>query len=106
MTVADLWYSGGMAEMSPNTITEADILAHVIAPDQPGLPPESARAILALKFDQAALERLNDLAEKSRAGTLSEAERAEMEKYLRVGQFLNLLQAKARVSLREMSSTS
>jgi hypothetical protein len=30
----------------------------------------------------------------------------EMEKYLRVGQFLNLLQAKARVSLREISIPS
>ena len=95
-----------MAEMIPHTITEADILAHVIAPDQPGLPPESARAILELKFDQTALERMNDLAEKNRADTLSEAERMEMEKYLRVGQFLNLLQAKARVSLRGRSSSS
>jgi uncharacterized protein YnzC (UPF0291/DUF896 family) len=96
-----------MAEITPNTITEADILAHVIAPDQPGLSPESARAILALKFDQAALERMNDLAEKNRVDTLSEAERVEveMEKYLRVGQFLNLLQAKARVSLRERSAS-
>ena len=96
-----------MTEMIPPPITEADILAHVIAPDQPGLSPESARAILALKFDQAALERMNDLAEKNRVDTLSEAERVEveMEKYLRVGQFLNLLQAKARVSLREMSAS-
>ena len=95
-----------MAEMIPHTITEADILAHVIAPDQPDLPPESARAILELKFDQTAVERMNGLAEKNRADTLSEAERVEMEKYLRVGQFLNLLQAKARVSLRGMSSSS
>ena len=95
-----------MAEMIPHPITEADIMAHVIAPDQPGLPPESARAILELKFDQTARERMHDLAEKNRADTLSEAERMEMEKYLRVGQFLNLLQAKARVSLRGMSSSS
>ena len=95
-----------MAEMIPHIITEADILAHVISPDQPSLPPESARAILELKFDQTALARMNDLAEKNRADTLSEAERVEMEKYLRVGQFLNLLQAKARVSLRGMSSSS
>ena len=95
-----------MAEMIPHPITEADIMAHVIAPGQPGLPPESARAILELKFDQTALERMHDLAEKNRVGALSEAERMEMEKYLRVGQFLNLLQAKARVSLRGMSSSS
>jgi hypothetical protein len=94
-----------MTELTSHPITEADILARVIAPDQSGLPPESARAILELKFDQTAIERMADLAEKNCAGTLSEDERIEMEKYLRVGQFLNLLQAKARVSLRGLSSS-
>ncbi len=89
MTIADLWYSSRMAELIPNTITEADILAHVISPDQPDLPPESARAILELKFDQSAQERMNDLAEKNRASTLNEAERIEMEKYLRVLQLFS-----------------
>jgi uncharacterized protein YnzC (UPF0291/DUF896 family) len=106
MIAAGLWYKDNMAEMIPNTLTEADILDHVISPHQPGLPPEFARAILELHFDQPALERMNDLAEKNRAGTLSAAEHTEMEKYMRVGQFLNLLQAKARVSLRETSFTS
>ncbi len=94
-----------MTEMISPPLTEADILAHVIAPDQPGLSPESARAILALQFDQIARERMNDLAERNRVGTLSDTERIELEKYLHVGQFLNLLQAKARVSLRGRSST-
>jgi hypothetical protein len=83
--------------MSEGTITEADILAQVIHPDQPGLPRELARAILDLRFDQAAVERMNELAEKNRQGTLTDAERADMEKYLRVGNFLNLMQAKARL---------
>ena len=95
-----------MEEFNSHPITEADILDHVITPNQPGLSPESARAILELKFDQSALERMNDLAEKNRADTMSEAERIELEKYLRVGQFLNLLQAKARISLRDISSSS
>jgi len=42
---------------------------------------------------------MNDLAERNRQGTLTEAERQEMEKYLRVGNFLNLMQAKARLAL-------
>ncbi len=36
---------------------------------------------------------------------ISLPERIELEKYLHVGQFLNLLQAKARVSLRGSLST-
>ena len=81
-------------------ITEADILTRVVAPDQPGLPSESARAILDLHFDQFALQRMEVLAEKNNRGTITVAEREEMEKYLRVGNFLDLMQAKARLSLR------
>ena len=95
-----------MTQMSSPPITEADILAHIISPDQPDLPPESARAILELQFDQPAVARMNALAEKNRADTLSDNERTELEKYMRVGQFLNLLHAKARVSLRKAASTS
>jgi hypothetical protein len=80
-------------------IAEAQILEQVVLPDQPGMPPEFARAILDLRFDQSAVNRMNELAEKNRQGTLAEPERQEMEKYLRVGNFLNLMQAKARLSL-------
>ncbi len=67
--------------------------------DQPGMSPESARAILDLRFDPRAINRMNELAEKNRQGTLTEAERQEMDKYLRVGNFLNLMQVKARLAL-------
>ena len=84
-------------------ITEADILDEIIAPDQPGLSPESARAILDLRFRQRAMDRMNVLAEKNRQGTLSETEQGELERYLRVGNFLNLIQSKARLSLSKKS---
>jgi hypothetical protein len=82
-----------------NAITEADILSDVVAPTQPTLAPEAARAILDLRFNAAAVGRLNELAEKGRLGTLTEDERNDLDKYLRVGNFLNLIQAKARLSL-------
>ena len=87
--------------MEPVTkeITEVDILAEVIAPSEPGMSPEAARSILEFKFRPKTLERINELTEKNRKDTLSEAERAELQKYLRVGNFLSLVQAKARVSL-------
>jgi hypothetical protein len=87
--------------MKNGTLTEADILTEVVHPDRPDLPAEFARTILDLKFSPAAIGRMNELAEKNRLGTLTEAERGDLEKYLRVGNFLNLLQAKARLSLKD-----
>jgi uncharacterized protein YnzC (UPF0291/DUF896 family) len=84
-------------------ITEAEILSQVVAPDRPGFAPELARAILELKFNQAALDRMRELAEKNNQGRLTEAESTEMEKYLRVGSFLDLIQAKSRLSLERVS---
>jgi hypothetical protein len=91
---------------APTEITEADILGQVIAPDEPTLPEAWARSILNLRFNEDAVDRMNDLAEKKRQNALSESERAELEKYQRVGSFLNLIQAKARLSLQHSSNGS
>jgi hypothetical protein len=88
-----------MSSASPS-INEADILERVVMSDQAGMSPESARAILELCFDPLATNRINELAEKNRQGMLTETERQEMESYRRVGNFLNLMQAKARLVLR------
>lgn len=91
----------------PNTsiITEADILSEVVAPNQPGISPEFAQAILDLHFTDKANKRIRKLLDKNNKGTINEAERAVLDKYLRVGQFLDLMQAKARLSL-ETSGTA
>jgi len=83
------------------TITEADILKDVIAADRGDLSPEVARSVLQWKFTDRATARMNDLAERNNQGALTEAEREELEKYLRVGSFVNLVQAKARLSLQQ-----
>jgi hypothetical protein len=88
----------------PTEITEADILSEIIAPDQPTLPEDSARSILNLHFNQQAIDRMNELAERNRRGQLEESERDLLAKYQRVGSFLNLLQAKARLSLAKSAS--
>lgn len=84
-----------------SAITEADILEDVVVPNQPGLSLEAARSILALRFNETAQAHIRDLLDANNRGVLSGAEQAELEKYLRVGQFLDLLQAKARVSLAQ-----
>jgi uncharacterized protein YnzC (UPF0291/DUF896 family) len=91
---------------APTEITEADILSQVVAPDQATLPSASAESILSLRFNEQAVDRMNALAEKKRQNALSESERAELEKYQRVGNFLNLIQAKARLSLKHASNGS
>lgn len=86
-------------------ITEADILSEVVAPNQPGIIPEFARAILDLHFTDKANKRTRKLLDKHNEGTIDEAERAELDKYLRVGQFLDLMQAKARLSVEQSGAT-
>jgi hypothetical protein len=92
--------------VEPPLISEAEILSQIVAPDQPGLPSEVARTILNLRFGPEALQRIEELAEKNRRGTLTPAEWALLERYRRVGNFLNLLQAKARVSLTHVGPCS
>lgn len=82
-----------------NDITEADILSAVIAANEDNLPAEAARSLLGLHFRDDAVQRMNYLAECNRQAELSDAENSELEKYLRVGTFLNLIHAKARLSL-------
>jgi hypothetical protein len=43
---------------------------------------------------------MRELADKNNRGTLTEGERAMMESYRRVGKFLAIIQAKARLSLK------
>ncbi|HSQ55352.1 MAG TPA: hypothetical protein VLM40_06370, partial [Gemmata sp.] len=61
--------------------SEVAILGRVIS--TPGLPlsPEAARSILALSFGPADVDRMQVLAAKAREGTLTEAERVEIENY-------------------------
>jgi len=50
--------------------------------------------------------RIRELLQKNSAGTITAAEKADLEKYMRVGQFLDLMQAKARLSLRHNKTES
>ena len=80
--------------------TEAEILSRIIAPGKPELPVQTAEAILALEFPREDRERLDQLAEKAREGTLRGEEQLEIDAYERVGSFLSLLQSKARNPLK------
>ena len=85
--------------MIATTLTEAEILADVLSPDQSDLPTAVAEAVLLWKFNQRATAHINELARRNQSGKISAGEREELERYLRVGSLLNLLHAKARRSL-------
>lgn len=89
-----------------STISEADILAKVVRPAKAGLSPEVARSLLDLKFDGATVKRIRRLLQKNNSGTIAARERILLEKYLRVGQFLDLLHAKAKLSLEQAASSA
>jgi hypothetical protein len=84
---------------NPTLVSDTEILAQVIGLDGPGWPEQVAQVLLDLRFPLAALQCMDELAEKNRLGILSPLERAQLDSYLRVGNFLNLIQAKARLSL-------
>lgn len=95
-----LWYRSGMHHAE-----DSSALARILDPVSRCLTPEVARALVALRMDPETNERLEDLAEKSTAGELSPAERAEYEAYVSAIDFVSVLQSKAR-ALIEVSPES
>ena len=87
-------------QLSEVNTSEVAILSRVLEPDEPTLPAEAARAILALDFKQADKDRMRELSAKAREGTLAADEQAEITNYERVGHLLNIMQSKARRSLK------
>lgn len=82
---------------------EAEILKRVILPNRPTLPEAVAREFLAYGFDDKDRERMRELSEKARQGSLTSDEAMEADGYERVGSLLGILQSKARQSLRQSS---
>lgn len=81
-----------------DTPAETEIFARVISADE-ALPPEIAQSVLAWKFPDRDLDRVRELQDKNNAGTITHEERRQLESYVRVGQFVAVMQAKARLAL-------
>ncbi|MGA8030128.1 MAG: hypothetical protein WB992_23520 [Bryobacteraceae bacterium] len=61
--------------------SEAAIWARLIDAHTDGLTPDAARYLLVLGFTDVDQARMQDLAEKSKAGTLTEDEAREFDSY-------------------------
>jgi hypothetical protein len=84
--------------LTPNS--ESAILARILHEDAPQLTPDAARYWLSVTLPASDQERVDELSAKARTGSLSEAERQELDHYLDVGFLLGTLQAKARFVLQ------
>jgi len=76
------------------------ILTRTIAPMREKLSRELAEEILRWDFTPEDQQRMADLSAKARLGALSSNEELEIDSYVRVGNVVNLLQAKARLTLK------
>jgi hypothetical protein len=70
------------------------------------LVPSVARYLVSLDFGAGDVERMNFLAQRAQAGSLSRDEAADMDNYLHIGNLLAIMQSKARTSLRQRNGSS
>jgi hypothetical protein len=87
-------------ETRTSPLSETAILARLIRPDDDNLPAAAAQVWLNIRFERHDLDRIHELLTKNQDDALTPAERAEMEIYLHVSSFLDLMHAKARRSLK------
>jgi len=74
-------------------------LARILDPVGRCLTVDVARSIIGIRADDETQARLEELADKSTEGTLSDAERDEYEMFVSAIDFLSVLQVKARAVL-------
>jgi hypothetical protein len=83
------------------TGSDVALFGRLLAADRGDLAPDLARYILTLGFSLEDKARMHDLAVRNQSGSLSKAEQKEMQTYQKVGHLLDLLQSKARKSLKQ-----
>lgn len=82
--------------MRYNQLMNASLLDQIIEPFAECLTQEAARKIVAIRADEQLQQRVDALAHKANAGTLTETEQSEYDRYLAAFHFVTILQARAR----------
>lgn len=83
---------------------ESAILSRILEPENGDWSKEAAESILKLRFPSADTARMNELAAKARQDSLSVDEQVEIDGYMRAGRLVELLQSKARTSLKRLAA--
>jgi hypothetical protein len=87
--------------MNSADTTESAILERAINPHAGGWPASTAHSLLEIKLTEWDLARADELARKAGEGPPSSAEADELDSYRHAGRVLEMLKAKARVSLKK-----
>jgi len=80
-------------------MTTAAYLDRMLEPVSRCLTPEAADRLVHVQPDPELQDRIDLLADKCTEGELTQEERAEYESYVRAGNLISILQAKARKQL-------
>ena len=84
----------------------ADILARIIRPEDGGMSAEAAQSILSFQLAPEDRDTVNKLAAKARDGSLTADDRSALDEYERITAMLELMQSKARLSLKQAGLSS
>lgn len=84
-----------------DTISESNAFERGIDPVLQLVLPDKAAQVATLEGDGSLRARIEELAEKSTAGELTPAERAEYAGYVRANKFIAVLQRRARQILSD-----
>ena len=87
------------------TLPPVGLLTEIVEPGGSIQSPQVARELLALHLKEEAKDRIRELLQKKNAGTMTAAEQTTLEEYLVTGEFLDLLHARARRTLRDSDSS-
>lgn len=87
-------------------ITATEILGEVFEPIAPNFTPQLAQVLLQLRLSNDTQNKIRDLLARNNAGTLDATDRTALDNYLLVGQLIDLMQAKARLSLGNSSASA
>jgi hypothetical protein len=86
-------------------ITETEIFTEMLGPDAADWDPAAARAILKWNIKKSTQATVSRLLRKNSAGKISAVERIELDRYLKVASFIDLMKSKARLSLHRAGET-
>jgi len=86
-----------------NPTSEAEIWARLLRAIKRPLSAETAEYLLSVTFQASDQERMEELAERSQDGTLTDQEGAEFDCYLHIANFLAVMHSKARSALQQQS---
>jgi hypothetical protein len=88
-------------------ISPATILSRIHFPNTADLSPAEARFILQIGFTEQDRTRIRELLAKNREGSITTSETEELDSFLSVSYFLDILHSKARLALkRDQSGTA